>query len=415
MFKDIRSITYFVSDIEKAKEWYQKILKAKPGFDSPFAKTFRIGDHILVLAPKKNITSKNDNSTIVYWIVDNIDAAYKELLESGASTHSEIRPFAGSRMATVYDPFGNILGIVEPDITKKNMSVEEQPSETAHSVALMRAMAAVDEREEIRGRDYLAEIFVREDAKRSIEDQAAREWLLKNGMSGLYELMIARTAYIDNIVEQSLRENIPQIVFLGAGYDTRSYRFRDLIRDTRLFELDVQTTQKRKKGLLLQANISIPEQLTFISINFNTESINDVLLNAGYNKYQKTLFIWEGVTEYLTADSVDDTLNFIKSNSQIGSRLFFDYLTDTQTAQKVRENNRFSTSHRSEPYTFDIKEGKIESFLSERGFKLIEHVKPSDMEKRYLSLRDGSSIVNRNSGIESIMNYHCFVYTSTVN
>jgi len=59
----------------------------------------------------------------------------------------------------------------------------------------------------------------------------------------MYEYLIARTAFFDDIVEQALRENIPQIVFLGAGYDSRPYRFKDLIKETSIFELDIHTTQ----------------------------------------------------------------------------------------------------------------------------------------------------------------------------
>ena len=62
--------------------------------------------------------------------------------------------------------------------------------------------------------------------------------------------LIARTAYIDAIFKQSLLENIPQIVFLGAGYDTRTYRFRELIKETNIFELDIKPTQQRKKEKL---------------------------------------------------------------------------------------------------------------------------------------------------------------------
>lgn len=56
---------------------------------------------------------------------------------------------------------------------------------------------------------------------------------------GSYEYFIARTAFFDAAVRRALDENVPQIVLLGAGYDSRAYRFADRIRDTRIFELDV--------------------------------------------------------------------------------------------------------------------------------------------------------------------------------
>ena len=67
------------------------------------------------------------------------------------------------------------MGITDATSDAKKRSVEKQPSETAMGVAAARAFAAVDEREEIRGSDYLAEIFLAdgnnaEDHKRSLKD-----------------------------------------------------------------------------------------------------------------------------------------------------------------------------------------------------------------------------------------------------
>jgi methyltransferase (TIGR00027 family) len=227
----------------------------------------------------------------------------------------------------------------------------------------------------------------------------------------MYEYMIARTAYFDHIVEQALQENIPQIVFLGAGYDSRPYRFRDLIKDTRIFELDIHTTQQRKTQLLHQANISMPKQLILVPVNFNTDNLKDVLLSAGYDQTRKTLFIWEGVTHYLLPKAVDDTLSFIRSNSPPGSTVCFDYTSvspdmfDQYGVKELRENRRASAS--GEPSRFGIAKGKIESFLSERGYEIIDHLTAQDMERNYLTLHDGSSAGR-------VLAIFCFVHASVV-
>jgi O-methyltransferase involved in polyketide biosynthesis len=93
-------------------------------------------------------------------------------------------------------------------------SIEYQPSETAMGTAFMRALAAMDEREEIRGPDSLAEIFLGEDRKRLLRDPAKREWVMKNKIApGMYEFMIVRTAFFEHIVEQTLRRSIERIPF----------------------------------------------------------------------------------------------------------------------------------------------------------------------------------------------------------
>ncbi len=157
--------------------------------------------------------------------------------------------------------------------------------------------------------------------------------------------------------------------------------------------MDIQTTQQRKKELLVQTSIHIPDQLTFVSINFNTDSLKDILVEAGYNMNQKTLFIWEGVTAYLPPDSVDSTLSFVKLNSVRGTTIAFDYSRYSRNMKDikgVRETVTFMKSVFSdEPTLFKISEGEIDSFLSKRGFKIIEHYTPENIEKTILTSKDG--------------------------
>jgi methyltransferase (TIGR00027 family) len=283
---------------------------------------------------------------------------------------------------------------MEADTSKR--SVEYQPSETAMATAFLRALASYDEREEVKGPDYLAELFLTEDRKRLLKDPTIREWVMKNRITpGMYEFVIARTAFFDYVVQQSLRENVPQIVFLGAGYDSRPYRFKDLIQDNKIFELDAQPTQQRKREILHQAGVPMPEQLIFVPINFQTDSLKEALLGVGFSRDQKALFVWEGVTYYLSAEVVDSTLSFIRSNSPTGSSICFDYASLSPEAlhnsgvEKLRE--RIKSRYPAEPTRFGITQGKLASFLSERGYGIIEHLTPSEMQGRYLILRDGSS------------------------
>ncbi len=272
---------------------------------------------------------------------------------------------------------------------------EPQPSETAIATAFVRALAARDEREEIRGPDTMAEIFLPEETKRPLTDPAARTWVLRNRLTpGTYEFMIARTAFFDRIVAEALRDNVAQVVFLGAGYDSRPYRFAPLIRDTRLFELDTRPTQQRKQELLRQAGIPLPKQLTFAPIDFDDDDLKDTLVRAGFTPGRRTVYVWEGVTYYLSAEVVDDTLGFIRENSAPGSAVAFDYASLSRQAlsdgsvQQLREHMR--SQYTSEPTRFGIREGELEGFLAQRGYEIVEHLTPAEIERKYLVRRDGS-------------------------
>jgi len=276
-------------------------------------------------------------------------------------------------------------------------SSEKQPSASAMNVALCRAVAAHDPREEIRGRDTLAEVFLDRPARESLYVPATHAIILKKldtFSPGTYEYFIARTAYLDAIVEQALRDHIPQIVFLGAGYDTRALRFADLIGPTRIFELDSEPTQAHKRTLLAQADVSIPEALRFVPTDLTQQDLKETLAQAGYASDLHTLFVWEGVTYYLPPRAVEETLAFVRENAAAGSVICFDYMITIPEmagrygAQQARDTMR--TLYTDEPLLFDLAEDQVAAFLAERGFDLLEHATADKLRERYLTLRDGS-------------------------
>lgn len=384
MFKSLKRLTYQVPDIVQAKEWYSNILNIKPIFDTPFAVIFQLGSYSLSLVPAVPPLPKDNERIGAYWEVDDTDEAYEKLIAAGAVSHTEVKTVFNSRIAKVIDPFGNIIGLTSDSRESKHQSVEEKPSETALSAAFCRALAFYEEKDEIRCPDNMAELFIPDDRKKLFVDKATRESVIARVVSErLYGYMLARTFYIDNIFEQELKNEIPQIVFLGAGYDTRAYRFSECIKSTRIFELDIHTTQHRKREILKKTNTFVPELLSFVEINFKSDKIEDVLTKAGYDKNRKTLFVWEGVMYYLNNEAVDGTLEFIKSNSPAGSMVCFDYMT-----------TKLESVNPSEPFLFWINSDKMESFLSERGFKIIKHELPDEIEKKYLSLKDGSIAIH---------------------
>jgi len=46
-FLGLRTVTYFAPDLEKAKQWYSKVLGVEPYFDQPFYVGFNIGGYEL--------------------------------------------------------------------------------------------------------------------------------------------------------------------------------------------------------------------------------------------------------------------------------------------------------------------------------------------------------------------------------
>lgn len=114
MFHGLRTVLYFVPDLAKGKEWYTKLLGSKPYFDEPFYVGFNVGGYELGLVPDKPATTGKSTSVVTYWGVDNVDAALKRLLELGATLHHPAEDVGGGiRHGSVYDPFGNVFGVIE--------------------------------------------------------------------------------------------------------------------------------------------------------------------------------------------------------------------------------------------------------------------------------------------------------------
>jgi len=112
-FLGLRTAIYYAPDLAKAKSWYSRILGLEPYFDQSFYVGFNVGGYELGLDPDPS-SSASTGSVVVYWGVANADAALKHLLSLGAAEHTNVQDVGeGIRVATVLDPFGNILGVIE--------------------------------------------------------------------------------------------------------------------------------------------------------------------------------------------------------------------------------------------------------------------------------------------------------------
>jgi methyltransferase (TIGR00027 family) len=263
------------------------------------------------------------------------------------------------------------------------VSYNEKTSETAIITASLRALSNYEEEEKIRSNDCFAEIFLPEERKAPLTDKNAREMLKKAIPKGLYEYVIARTKYFDKVFIEAVKSNIDQIVFLGAGYDSRPYRLNNLIVNTKIFEVDTKPMQEHKISLLHKNKISISENIKYVPVDFERDDLFAILGESGFDKRKKTLFLWEGVTFYLTNSTVIQMLKMIKENSSPGSRACFDFQTIANNSDLIK------TGLKDETIKFGVENGKIETFVSENGYNIVEHITSKDMEEMFLTLENG--------------------------
>ncbi len=113
-FLGLRTVKYRAPDIKRARDWYTEVLGFGPYFDEPFYVGFAVGGFELGLDPDLSEPGAGEGSVTVYWGVANAEASRARLLGLGAVARSPVQDVGeGIKVATVFDPFGNVLGVIE--------------------------------------------------------------------------------------------------------------------------------------------------------------------------------------------------------------------------------------------------------------------------------------------------------------
>ncbi|MCQ1536801.1 class I SAM-dependent methyltransferase [Methanosarcina sp. KYL-1] len=279
--------------------------------------------------------------------------------------------------------------ILETGEKKKGSSV------TAENVAFVRALESLKPEGERICYDPYAVRFLSQQYLMFMK-MAARD-PSRTPFPGVHNSLSARVRYFDDFVNRAIDNGVCQLVILGAGYDTRAYRIEGLRGKVRVFEIDHPGTQSVKMEKIKDIFGSLPDHVEYVSVDFEAGNFGQQLIEHGYEKSQKTVFIMEGLIYYLPLKTVDGILSFIAKNSGIGSAIIFDYVhessidrTDgicgvqcTACDQNEIKNATKDMAKQGEPYKFGIKEGMLESFLAQRGFSHACNVTSEDYKKAY--------------------------------
>ncbi|GAB2812428.1 class I SAM-dependent methyltransferase [Lentzea nigeriaca] len=147
-----------------------------------------------------------------------------------------------------------------------------------------------------------------------------------------------RARFAEDTVAAAVAAGVRQVVILGAGLDTFAYR--NPHRDLRVFEVDHPATQAWKRERLATAGIDSPDTLTFVPVDFETQTLATELEAAGFSRTDPAVFVWLGVVYYLTPDAAHATLAYIADQAQ-PVEVVFDYLrTATTAAERAYQRAR---------------------------------------------------------------------------
>jgi methyltransferase (TIGR00027 family) len=203
------------------------------------------------------------------------------------------------------------------------------------------------------------------------------------------DFVVCRHRYMDECLLGALEEGVEQVVVLGAGYDTRAWRFSEQLAGRPVFEVDFPATSRRKGTVLDRHSRELPEtNVHRVEVDFEKQSFADRLVDAGFEVGARSFFVWEGVSYYLTRRTVEQTLAEIHRLGGEGSHLVADFwylVDDPEVLSVLRRVSPNLLMLVGEPFLFGIHPEDLPGFLGRLGLEVQEIADAGELRARYLA------------------------------
>jgi methyltransferase (TIGR00027 family) len=260
---------------------------------------------------------------------------------------------------------------------------------SAETVAFARALAALDPDPSLRCPDDLACRLINGSMRAMLQDAPALRKRLDQSFPGVYAFHIARTKFTDQVLVEELGQGAEQIVILGAGLDTRAFRFAHLLSGVRVYELDFPGNQRQKLQRIEEAGLDIPESVAYLPIDFVREDLADILECAGFRPDRRSVFVWDGVSYYLDEASVRRILGFVGRSRPARKAIAFDYaLRSFVEGDRSPYGSKEIGDHfwsKGEPFLFGLNPQETAPFLASCGLRTCRDYGPEELRSRFVS------------------------------
>ena len=194
---------------------------------------------------------------------------------------------------------------------------------------------------------------------------------------------LCRATYTEKVLKAAVLTGTKQYVILGAGMDTFAFRETEFLSKYRVFEVDHLLTQADKLERITRAGWTIPDNLTFVPVDFTKDSLMERLIAAGFDPSVKSFFSWLGVTYYLSAEAIDTMLSALSSLCADGSSLVFDYPDENffDAPERRVQNTIMMAKAGGEPMQSAFSYSELEKLLETHGFLIYELLTPDDIQR----------------------------------
>jgi len=201
-----------------------------------------------------------------------------------------------------------------------------------------------------------------------------------------------RFRYIDDVLKNSIeKKEIETVVNLGAGMDCRAYYIPG-VENIRYFEVDYPPVVETKKAKMEKILGKLPNHVIYVPIDFEKQGLDAELEKAGYDLTSKTLFIWEGVTQYISKEANDSTLKYV-AQAAPGSKIVFTYVIkrfiEGKSLKDATEKSMYKWLVKGfKMFIYGLDPTDMGDYLSKYSLSLIEDIGAEEMNDRYMKLVD---------------------------
>lgn len=200
---------------------------------------------------------------------------------------------------------------------------------------------------------------------------------------------IARTRFIDDWIAAALAAGARQLVILGAGFDCRRLRLPALA-DTPVFEVDRPALLADKKRRLEAAGVPV-SPAGQVPVDFLRDDVAARLSTAGMHRGMPTLFLWEGVTNYLDESGVAAIFDMVARTAAPRSRIIFTYVhadvLDGHFDAPGLDALFARLTASGERWTFGFRPDELGAYLGARGLRLIDDLGAEDYRRMTMGSR----------------------------
>jgi methyltransferase (TIGR00027 family) len=226
---------------------------------------------------------------------------------------------------------------------------------------------------------------------------ADRDRLATSGLIKARSLIILRSRYAEDELAAAIERGVTQYVILGAGLDTSPYRSGHPAQSVKTFEVDHPDTQRWKLDKLKTAGVQIRDNLHYIAVDFEHDSLAEQLVAGGFNSDEPAFFSWLGVTYYLNRESILDIFKYV-AGLPSPSQLVFDFVMDDSELSEV-EREGIKTilafvEQFGEPWLCRLGPTELQQTLRDAGFGKTVYFSQELANQKYFKDRDDGLLLD---------------------